>query len=380
MLILLTLTAFLLFSESQCSSDNVFLRPLAVINPHLHTLIAKSVLQEKSAIKRQVNFNTPNVENLVYCSNVAIRYECQSGFARDRLEIALMCRNESTARLGAEACARNENGEYCATASLSLISDITEITNGQSACFSSSFSCSTTCRNFLSSLKNNLGCCINSILNTTLNPLSTTNSLSSLFSASLWRRCNVATTPKCSNGITLPQIPSNAQTCTTQQLARKLAEYDCSASNTQPLVDTLLREGRCYDVVKTTVSGCGTNSNGKYCSELIRNDGLSIGTGESSIFDSVLVSLASNCPSASSCFSRCLQSIQRANSDYGCCLDIYNQSVRALGVNYPSLSYELWNSCGVNPQGACESTLSNARCMQVFSWVVVFAAILVAII
>ena len=141
----------------------------------------------------------------------------------------------------------------------------------------------------------------------------------------------------------------------------------------QPVVEALLRDGRCGSLVKTTVEGCGINSNGKYCSEIVNNDAfsaLSSASDTNSAAKHVLVTLATNCNSVgtTSCSSSCQQSIQKANLDYGCCLDIYNQSVRAVGVNCPSLSYEVWRSCGVDPQGTCESTLSIARREDEFEW------------
>ena len=169
-------------------------------------------------------------------------------------------------------------------------------------------------------------------------------------------------------------MPADAQTgtCTTKQLAKRLAEYDCTGYNMQPVVETLLSEGRCSDLVKTTVDGCGINSNGQYCSEVVNNDALSLAIDTSSIANNVLVALGTNCNSVgtTTCSPSCQQTIQTANLEYGCCLNIYNQSVRALGTNYPSLSYETWTSCGVDPQGACKSTLSDARREDEFAWLI----------
>lgn len=377
MLIVLVLTQLLvLFSKSQCSSDYFLLRSLAAIHPQLdlHTLVApEDVLHTavRGRIVRQVNFNTLKMENFLHCSKVVTRHQCETGYVQGRLGVVLKCRNESLARLGAEGCATNHNGEYCASASMSLLSSAAELMNGESACLSSAVSCSTECRNFLLSLKNTLGCCFNSLVNTTDNPASA--SLGPISSPPLWQRCNVVIPSKCTDGLTLPQTPSNAQTCSTHQLSRKLAEYDCTGYNMQPVVEALLRDGRCGSLVKTTVKGCGINSNGQYCSEIVNNDALSAlssASDTSFVANNVLVTLATNCDSVgtTSCSSSCQQSVQKANLDYSCCLDIYNQSMRAIGVNYPSLSYEVWKSCGVDPQGTCESTLSVVKREDEFAW------------
>ena len=375
MLIILTLThLLLLLSESQCSSEYLLLRPLAAVNPHLDLHTLENALQTaRGRTKRQVNFNAQKMESFLHCSKVATRHQCETGYVQDRLGVILKCRNESLARLGAEGCATNHNGEYCASASLSLLSNAAALMIGESACLSSDVSCSSECQNFLLSLKSTLGCCFNSLLNSTDNPASA--SLGPLSSPSLWQQCSVVIPSRCTNGLTLPQTPSNAQTCSTHQLSRKLAEYDCTGYNMQPVVEALLTDGHCGDLVKTTVDGCGINSNGQYCSEVVNNDAFSLlssASDTSSIANNVLVTLATNCNSVgtTSCSPGCQQSMQRANLDYGCCLDIYNQSVRAVGVNYPSLSYKMWKFCGVDPQGTCESTLSDAKREDKFAWLI----------
>ena len=360
-----------LAAPSQCSLENALLNPLTAIKSHN---IAKQVLEitanhghhGSAVVKRQVD---SNLQGLAYCYNVSVGYQCTSGYIRKKTEILLMCRNDGLARLGAQGCATNSNGEYCAAVSVSYIS---EFTNGVIACSSSTLSCTSSCRSSLVSIKSTFGCCLNSVLNTTDNP---TYGSVSFFSYSLWQRCSVAAPPRCTNGLTLPQTPSNAQTCTTEQLSRKLAEYDCEGSSpaAQPLVDALHKESRCSSLAQTFADGCGVNANGKYCSEVTNLDSLSSS-------QNVFVTLETSChdSTSTSCSTSCQQAIQNVNTEYGCCFGIYNKTVNAIGGQnlFRSLSYGVWSACGVNPPGACQSTLSASAASRVNVFVEwLFAAI-----
>ena len=366
-------------AESQCSLDNDILGQLKITNSHriiqsaLDTAVKSSTLGH-IAIKRQIN-NPQNVlQNIAYCTNLTVQHVCSSGSAREKVEIALTCRSETQARLTAQGCAKNENGEYCAVASLSLISNTTQLINGIGACSDNS-NCSIQCRNFLTSLKNTIGCCINSVLNTTNNPYS---QALDFFSYSTWQQCSITAPSSCTNGIPLPQTPSNAQRCSRQQLARNLAVYECNTSIAQPLADTLLRDSRCSALGQAVTSQCGVNSNGQYCSELFSNEDIYT-TGTAS---SPLNFAASTCQSdGTACSSNCKQNLQTISTQYGCCIDAYNQTTRGLGFSLSSLSYELWNACGVDPPGACtgQDTTSGAGQPKAIAWLIAAITLVVAL-
>ena len=352
----------LCFLASCSANSNPFLGGV-----HLHAMtMQQSALQADSdRVKRQ-----SATEILIECTKIALEYQCTSGYTQGRIMEALMCRNESAARLMAQGCAKNEQGEYCALSTLTLSQPLTRVLTH---CGNAGINCSDECSDSLESLKNTLGCCLNSIYNTTANPAY--GIIQQYLSYSLWQRCNVVPHSACTNGLAVPQAPSNAQTCTLEQYSRRITEYDCSSSNGRPLVNRILRDNRCTDYAKSVVDACAINSNGQYCSEVLSNDIISGGA------DSSFTSLLTNCYTITSCTPSCRMSIEDAKSSYGCCLGATNRSLNALGVSYPPLSYTVWNSCGVNPPEAqCASTLTDhAAHVKDLGWVISIIAVLAMI-
>ena len=339
---------------------------------HPHTMTLQSTLHVQAADSDKVKRQSAT-EIFTECTKISQEYRCTSGYTQGQIMEALMCRNESAARLMAQGCAKNEQEEYCGTAAVSFALNPTQLLLGIQNC--DDLSCSNECRNFLESMRGMLGCCLNSVLNTTDNPGNEAFQL--YFSYSLWQRCNVVPPSVCTNGLAVPQTPPNAQTCTIEQYSRRITEYDCSSANGQPLVDRLLRNNRCTTIAKDVVDACATNSNGQYCSEVLSNDVLSSGR-----VDSSFASLLANCFTiTSTCTPSCQMSIENAKSTYGCCLGATNQTLNALGAGNPSLSYAVWNLCGVNPPEAqCMSTLTgHAANMKVLGWIISTAAVLVMI-
>ena len=308
-------------------------------------------------------------EILTECTKISQEYQCTSGFTQGRIREALICRNESAARLFADGCAKNEQGEYCSVAVVTFALSPTQLASVIANCGSTRIRCTDECRNSLESLKNQLGCCLNSIYNTTANP--GFGAIRQYLSYSLWQQCNVVPPSACTNGLAVPQAPSNAQTCTLEQYSRRITEYDCSSSNGQPVVNRILRDNRCINYAKTLVDACAINSNGQYCSEVLSND---IGSDGSFTFS------LTDCYTITTCTPNCRRSIEDAKSTYGCCLGATNQTYNALGIRYPPFSYAVWSSCGVNPPEAqCTSTLTGrAAHMKSLGWVIstIMAAIL----
>lgn len=334
---------------------------------HLHAKITQAVLQASSErVKRQ-----SAAENFTECTKISQEYQCTSGYTQGRIREALMCRNKSTAGLMAQACAKNEQGEYCGAVA---VNNPTRLSNVIIFCHNST-SCSDECRNALDSLKNAFGCCLNSVYNTTAIPAY--GIIRQYLSFSLWQQCNVVPPSACTNGLIVPQVPPNAQTCTLEQYSRRITEYDCSSSNGQPLIDRILRNNSCIAFARTLVDACAINSDGLYCNEVLSNDIISGGAGSS------YTSLLASCYSVTTCTPSCRMSIEDAKSTYGCCLGLTNRTLNAAGLGSPSLSYAVWNSCGVDPPEAqCMSTLMDstltgyAACVKGLGWVIGAIAVL----
>lgn len=323
--------------------------------------------------------------NIIGCEKVAQEYACTSGYAKGQIEEALMCRNESAARLMAQGCAKNERGEFCSSVirivSQSVWSSV--VTN----CDSSSISCSEECRNSLESLKNTLGCCLNYSLYDR-NEISPNIDIRNYIPYSLWSKCTVAIPSACTNGLEVPQSPSNAQVCTPEQFSRRITEYRCRSSNGQPLVDRVLGDNRCadYTYAQYLVDGCSINADDQYCFVVLDTNTI-FGRSESPFR-----SLTTNCTfdvGYANCISSCRSSIVDAMAVYGCCLELTNRTTAGF-LGHRSLSYAVWNSCGIQPpQNRCASTLTinyniiagtgHAAHLKVIGWMISTVAVLAMI-
>ena len=313
--------------------------------------------------KRQTGFPDLTTQDIIDCTSRLVEHQCSSGYAQGVADIALGCRNQTLASNTANICARSEGGERCGIAILRFVLDQTQTTNA-AACDGAVASgvCESTCRDFLESARNRLGCCINTYINTTGSPLL------ALYSAyvdyRLWNLCNVdLPAANCSNSPVILNPPANAQTCTLTELVSRSVRYECMPSVGQPLVDALLPNRRCYAYAKLVADVCGSNDDGQFCGDVIGRD-----LFVSANTDPLLTSLVTNYVSSSTqCSSSCQSAVTNISSAYGCCVNIYNNS--DIGLQFPSLSYRVWNSCGVNSPGFCTSTLSGSTTIQAFFWI-----------
>ena len=317
--------------------------------------------------KRQA---TPTLQNVADCSATTIDYQCgSSGYAQQIVNIALGCRNESYARNAANACASNENGEFCGTATVRFsVDQIRILTACQGAV--SSRSCPSSCRSLLQSASSTLGCCINTYINTTVNPLL---GLYDYVDYRLWSLCNVPLPPAdCGNGLPL-NPPQDSRVCTLQELLTRLANYGCMPSAGQGLVDALVRDSRCYTFAKSLVDGCAVNENNEFCVAVVGSNLIDSGSST----DSEYTSLAINCVSSSSsfCSSSCQNAVTNIANSHGCCVNVFNISIG--GIQVPQLSYSLWNRCGVDTPGFCSastlSTSGTATIKVLFAWMIALA-------
>ena len=127
-------------------------------------------------------------------------------------------------------------------------------------------------------------------------------------------------------------------------------DYQCTPSVGQPLVNALLQSDECTTFAATSyVDSCATNANGQTCTEVM---------GASLEVDPLLSSLETNCAgSVDTCNPSCKSAITSIADSYGCCVNaVYNNS--ETGEQFSSLSYSLWNSCGVDSPGFCSSSLT----------------------
>ena len=336
-------------------------------------------LAHSRLLKRQTT-----AQNVTECSVAIFDYQCgSSGYAQGIINVALSCGNQTYARNTANTCAKSESGTLCGTATIRLLSDQTETTNADSCSGAvTSGSCPSNCRIFLQSARSKLGCCINTYINQTDSPLLAL--YSDYVDYRLWNLCNVdLPASDCGNSLPL-NPPADAQTCTTSEFVRRTLQYQCMPSVGQPLIDALLQsDSNCDSFATLVADGCATNANGQRCGDVISMNLIS-----SASSDSLLSSLASSCISTTTCNSTCQSAVTNITSAYGCCVNIYNSSAfQDLGLQFSSLSYDVWNACGVSSPGFCTSPLStsplststlsgSATTMKTFGWMIAAAVAL----
>ena len=280
-------------------------------------------------------------------------------------------KRELCARGTSRACARNENGDFCGTVPFRFFpTDQTQASTCLEAVTSGS--CPSTCHNFLQSVSSRLGCCINTFINTTFNPL--VELYRTHVDYRLWSLCNVPLPASdCGNGLPL-NPPQDAQNCTLQELYFRLANHLCESNVGQPLVDALLQNSKCYSIARGWVEICSINANKETCAVALGSDVLLSSVDPPDQGDPLVTSLFQNCEesiSSTSCNSSCQSAITNIKNSYGCCVSIFNESDS--GVQ-PELSYNFWKSCGVETPGICTtSTLSGAAIMKALMWMIVVA-------
>ena len=316
--------------------------------------------------KRQT---TPTLQDVADCTIIAFDYQCgSSGYAQQIINIALGCRNESYARNVANTCARSENGEFCGTAIVRFSLDQTQTTTAASCQEAvSSGSCPSSCRSFLQSASSTLGCCINTYINTTDSPL--LGLYGEYVDYRLWSLCNVPLpAADCGNGLPL-NPPQDSQVCTLQELFTRLANYECTPSAGQGLVDALLQNSRCYTTARGVVNICAINENNEFCATVVGSNLIDSGSSTDSDFTSLVINCSSSILSPS-CSSSCQNAVTNIANSHGCCVNVFNISIG--GNQVPQLSYGLWNRCGVDTPGFCStSTLSGAATIKVlFAWMI----------
>ena len=345
----LTLVSFIaIFSVFESSSGAAF-------SPQDLTEVAHHIA------KRQTTDDDPlSSQDIIDCVAVIIDHQCgTSGYTQQTVNIALGCRNESYARNSANACVRNENRESCGVATVKLLVNDTDLMNAYSCSDAvASQACPVACQTFLESVSSRLGCCINAYLNTTDSPLFAFYNYGKYFDYRLWSLCDVPlpAAGTCENMISLDPPPYE-QDCTEQELVSHLVDYQCNPSIGQPLVNAVLQNERCNIFATVLVNVCTTNANGQVCAESISLDILGSISTSSQLF-STLTALSVNCADADTCSPFCQSAIANITDSYGCCVNVYNNS--ETGVQLSSLSYSLWNSCGMNSPGFCNSSLTTS--------------------
>ena len=320
-----------------------------VLQPFSYSEILKHASNPRA--KRQTT-----LDNVLECTGFIGNVQCTTGLILGVANTYAQCGRNDLATITASHCASNEMGELCASqiggAITGLVSAfrscLTEIAPG-------STTCSTSCTTALELLRRDLGCCINSVYNVTVEGDSliaaTFAAFTPIFNSSLWDRCFVETVGECANAPSFTP-GSRDPPCTDVEAVQAAHTYECTQTNVQPVLDALNRNSTCQLYTTTVVNDCGQRSNGDFCSvDAITNPPTDFLTAVNTNCVSFLTT--QSCPG-----STCTTAIEQFRDNSGCCVNTnHNTSlIVALGGSLPT-SNALWNACGVSSPGFCTSTI-----------------------
>ena len=213
--------------------------------------------------KRQTNgeMTTLTVQDIAYCSSIAMEYYCSSGLAQRLIDLHLSCGDDDSARSTANGCARSESGDLCETVFEQFDADGVEQLMNCSKAVASNV-CTSACRTHLEDFRRRLGCCINSYINGTYGRY---YNYAPYVDYRLWDLCDVPLpAADCGNRLTL-NIPASAQNCTFEDFFNHIfLEYLCLPSVGQPYINTISKD-RCYTFAEFLVNSCSMNTDGVSC-------------------------------------------------------------------------------------------------------------------
>lgn len=259
----------------------------------------------------------------------------------------------------ANQCATNDMGQLCVSQIFGSMNSLESTFSDCAAAVSpGSATCPSQCSTALQSLRTDLGCCINSVFNVSLEGGSSLTAaiaqFAPYFSSMLWETCGVDTVGECSD---VPSFTpgSRVPPCTDIEAFENALAYQCVQENVQPVLDAVSSNGSCEFYTTSLVNGCGRNSDGEFCA----NDILANPTTGSTLLQTVFTNCFSFLTTPQTCPSNCRTSIEQFRDNSGCCVNnLYNTSISASSPTAAlPTSAALWSVCGVTSPGFCPSTL-----------------------
>ena len=277
--------------------------------------------------KRQVE----DFDQLRRCQGIIYDQQCNNGQAQETVNLGLRCNLPSLAIQAQNVCRRNSDGLYCGLA----INYIYEVDSIEETCATAiTSSCTTQCRDLLMFIRNELGCCVNLIFN------STTNSLlfmPEVFNNSLWTTCGVApVTETCSSSsISLDTTIDVDPNC---DIAEEGIELTCTKRFLDPVVDALEDAGDCQAYVGAVMEGCGVNEEGERC------------ITQSTLFSQFTQAQVACSLTDTTCTEGCTQALEDFSDVGGCCVNnLFNGSLAGIAVprydflsSGPTVVWILW--------------------------------------
>ena len=273
------------------------------------------------------------------CQGTIWTQQCTSGLIQELADLALQCGQFQAAQYSFNGCQRNPMGVYCGIA---VGHEITGEKDAILAACRGSI-CTQQCRNLLMNIRNELGCCINVILNDTSSQFYNPTA----FSYSLWTSCGVEPVPNDCTSTLMQRSISIDPSCNLNTLIKRQHPLLCSTRYIEPILEALANENDCETYSQVTREQCGVNEAGVPC---YATDVITLFAAASSV-----------CTTTTRCSADCRASLQSIRSSAGCCINnVFNGSAaEQFGSQHP-LTYEFWRRCGVTTPGICEAQFNSA--------------------
>ena len=240
-----------------------------------------------------------------------------------------------------------------------------------SNCFPYVGTCQPACRDAITALRSNVGCCVD--FYTLFGGLS---GIASAINYTFWRSCGVDGQPSnCESSLSFTQTAAERQPpCSVEELVEIIAETFTCARGGQAFLDIVdncdladaILGFRPQDI-------CAVNERGVSCYD--RN-----------VFPLIISALNPATRSAcnvtgSQCMPECRSILQRfANSSVGCCVNNLFNHTDSPGLQLQYITnYELWSACGFETPGFCPSYQFNSGQMLKAATAMVFLLVLLLV-
>ena len=308
----------------------------------------------------------PSHEVAAYCKSLQNDAYCLSGSAQLSLDLQLKCENLlSSESLYSQfsMCAKSESGALCGSLSSAFISDTKQI---YEQCFeelsSDNIRCSPKCQNFLKEIKRKFDCCVSE-------DFSRFNESRITFEENLWSRCEVQPPPmKCQDHSLNFSRPNAAGECVVSDLLQQYLSLACTDDGpVQRSINILLKNKTCSEFNFLTVLDftrqCLVDADGKYCvTRMLKLINATNLEEDLERLQSIVENLSISCQNEirepmDSCSSLCKNKLEEIQSNLGCCVNFFNQSMSDEFDRGP-LSHTLWKLCGVDTPRLCNNMVS----------------------
>ena len=286
------------------------------------------------------------------CSKIVLHAWCSAETTHRVIHTLSSCDRDHVVGMLERRCRLNEQGHYCG----SFADHIADIQEANTECLGSQVAgnCSTSCQEKLELLRNELGCCINEMLNTTRAWL-----YKRLFNYTLWEDCKVDTAREsCGPSLLMKAISMEKANCSLDEVFSQVNLVSCNRTMLHPLLEMYESHG-CSAIGEDQLNTCGVDEHRQWCLKRLVSKFRTIGI--------LTRSAAIHCHRTDKCSRECKGKLQALREIMGCCLtnslnNTFVELIYAETYNYFQnyTSYALWKTCGVPHPGYCDVVLHAA--------------------